>query len=229
MVQWSSVRLMLILSIVHGLETRQVDNVNAFVQVDLDKDVFIEIPQGCKHQNEEDCVLKLNKSLYGMADAPLIFFDLLKANLQSIGFKQHAEIDPCLFIHPKAICLTYVDDCLWFGKDGQSVDALIEIMRAKMNLKVESRDVSAFLGIDFKRKGDTIELLQTGLINKIIETTGMKNANTANIPAAEMPLGKNTDGEPFEEEWSYPSMVGMLLYLSGNLRPNITFAVNQAA
>ena len=33
-VQWSSVRLMLILSIVHGLETRQVNYVNAFAQAD---------------------------------------------------------------------------------------------------------------------------------------------------------------------------------------------------
>ena len=66
---------MLILSIVHGLETRQVDYVNAFAQADLDKDVFIEIPEGYEHNNEMDCVLKLNKSFYGMSDAPLMFFE----------------------------------------------------------------------------------------------------------------------------------------------------------
>ena len=37
-VQWSTIHLVLILSIVHGLETRQVDYVNAFAQADLDKD-----------------------------------------------------------------------------------------------------------------------------------------------------------------------------------------------
>ena len=31
------------------------------------------------------------------------------------------------------------------------------------------------------------------------------------------------------EEWSYPSIVGMLLYLSTNTRPDITFAVSQVA
>ena len=56
---------------VHGLETRQVDYVNAFAQADLEKDVFIEITQGFEHSNEVDCVLKLNKSLCGMSDAPL--------------------------------------------------------------------------------------------------------------------------------------------------------------
>jgi len=65
-VQWSTVRLMLILPIVHNLHTRQVNYVNAFCQSNLDKDVFIEIPRGYSHSNDVDCVLKLNKSLYGM-------------------------------------------------------------------------------------------------------------------------------------------------------------------
>ena len=43
---------MLILSIVHGLETRQVDYVNAFAQADLDKDVYVEISKGYGHLNE---------------------------------------------------------------------------------------------------------------------------------------------------------------------------------
>ena len=128
-VQWSSVRLMLILSIVHGLDTRQVDYVNAFAQADLDKEVYLEIPQGFQHQNDLPCVLKLHKSLYGMNDAPLMFFELLKKNLLSVGFKQLGDIDPCLFVHKNAICLTYVDDCLWFGKDGASLDSLIKEMK----------------------------------------------------------------------------------------------------
>jgi hypothetical protein len=229
-VQWSSVRLMLILSIVHGLETRQVDYVNAFAQADLDRDVFVEIPKGFDHCNDGlDCVLKLNKSLYGMSDAPLMFFELLKKNLLGVGFKQFPHIDPCLFVHKKAICLTYVDDCLWFGKDGAALDALIDEMKKRMNLTVESNDVSNFLGIQFTRQGNTIELKQTGLIQKIIEATGMQEANGKSTPADPKTLGKDPDGKPFNEQWSYASVVGMLLYLSGNSRPDIAFAVNQAA
>ena len=228
-VQWSTVRLMLILSIVHGLETRQVDYVNAFAQADLDKDVFIEIPEGYDHNNDIDCVLKLNKSLHGMSDAPLMFFELLKKNLLSLDFQQLSHIDPCLFVHKHAICLTYVDDCLWFGKDGPALDALIKEMQGKMDLKVESRDVSAFLGIQFTRRGDTIELKQLGLIDKIIEATGMQDCNPKTTPADSKPLGKDKNGKPFNEQWGYASVVGMLLHLSGNSRPDLAFAVNQAA
>ena len=149
MVQWSSVRLMLILSIIHGFETLQVDYINGFAQAELNKDVYIEIPQGVKHANDVDCVFKLNKSLYGMSNAPLMLFELLKSNLEKVGFKKHMQIDWCLFVHKSAICLAYVDDCLWFGRDGAAVDSRIEEMKQLMDLKVESHDVSAFLGIQF--------------------------------------------------------------------------------
>ena len=170
---------MVILSIVHGLETRQVDYVNAFAQANLNKNVFVELPQGFKHNNDVPCVLWLKKRLYGLWDTPLMFFELLKSNLQAIGFKQFEHIDPCLFVHSKAICLSYVDDCLWFGRDGAALDKLIKRMKEerKMDLKVESNDVSAFLGIQFTRKGSTIELKQLGLIDKILQDTGMEDCN----------------------------------------------------
>ena len=98
-----------------------------------------------------------------------------------------------------------------------------------MELTVESTDVSNFLGIKFTRNGDTIELKQTGLIEKIIEATGMQDAKGKSTPAEHKTLGKDPDGKPFEEQWGYASVVGMLLYLSGNSRPDIAFAVNQAA
>jgi len=37
------------------------------------------------------------------------------------------------------------------------------------------------------------------------------------------------NGAPFNKNWSYPSLVGMLLYLAGNTRPDIACAMNQAA
>ena len=228
MVQWSSVHLMLIFSIIHSLETRQVDYVNAFAQATLDKEVYIEMPQGFEH--DQDCVPKLKKSLYGMSDSPLLFFELLKRNLEDIGFKQLPHLDPCLFMHKNAICLTYVDDCLWFGKDGPALDALIVKMKQQgIDLIVESNDVSAFLGIQFTRKGSTIELKQLGLLDKILEATKMKDCNSDVVPAQPTPLGKDKDGPAFSEEWNYWSVVGMLLYLASNSRPDIAFAVHQVA
>ena len=57
----------------------------------------------------------------------------------------------------------------------------------------------------------------------------MQNATSRDTPAAQEPLGSDKGGEPFNEEWSYPAAIGMLLYLSSNTRPDIQFAVHQAA
>jgi hypothetical protein len=48
-------------------------------------------------------------------------------------------------------------------------------------------------------------------------------------PASPTPLSKDEHGDPQKEDWSYSSVIGMLLYLSSNSRPDIAFAVNQAA
>ena len=94
-------------------------------------------------------------------------------------------------------------------------------------------NIFGFLGIESDRPEGTtsIELTQKGLITKIINYTGMNSASTTSrdTPAVSEPLGSDKDGEPFDEEWSYPAAVGMLLYCSSNTRPDIQFAVHQVA
>ena len=101
-----------------------------------------------------------------------------------------------------------------------------------MDLKVESRDVSAFLGIQFTRRGPTIELKQLGLIDLIdciIQDTGMEDCNPSETPADVKTLGKDKDGAPFSKFLNYRYVVGRLLYLAGNSWPDIAFAVHQVA
>ena len=42
-------------------------------------------------------------------------------------------------------------------------------------------------------------------------------------------LGSDPEGPQIKEAWKYSSVVGMLLYLSTNTRPDIVFAVSQVA
>ena len=80
-----------------------------------------------------------------------------------------------------------------------------------------------------ERKGKTFNLTQPGLINCILEATGMEDCRPNAVPAAPKPLGTDPEGEPMQEKWNYWSVVGMLLYLSTNTRPDIALAVSQVA
>jgi phage-related protein len=43
------------------------------------------------------------------------------------------------------------------------------------------------------------------------------------------PVGSDPDGPAFQEEWEYAYIVDMLMYLAANTRPDIVYAVHQAA
>ena len=81
------------------------------------------------------------------------------------------------------------------------------------------------------KKGDNEFLLtQTGLIDKVLAATKMTDCNGCDMPSTIEPFHVDKDGEPFDEEWAYDAVIGMLMYLSGtNTRPDIASAVHQAA
>ena len=85
-----------------------------------------------------------------------------------------------------------------------------------------------FLGIKFQTLEDkSYKLTQTGLIDKVVAATGLTDCRPNLTPSTQLALGSDSDGQPMAEDWSYSSVVGMLLYLSTNSRPDIAFAVSQ--
>jgi hypothetical protein len=234
-VQWSTVRLVLTLALKHGWATRQVDYTNAFAQADIQEEVYIEPPRGFSGQDGLDKVLRLRKSLYGLKQAPKTFFDKLRAGLLERGFTQ-SHIDPCLFMKAGMICVVYVDDTILCGPDSAALEAEIKGLgvnnleqRHAFQLRNEG-EIGDFLGIRIQKLGnEAFNLTQTGLIEKIISITGMQDCNSISTPTSKETLGSDRDGEAFNEKWKYSTVVGMLLYLSSNTRPDITFAVHQCA
>ena len=87
--------------------------------------------------------------------------------------------------------------------------------------------MAGFLGLNIARDNGTVTLSQTGLIDKIMVATEMEDCNIKFTPADKVPLTKDLDGDPCCEEWEYRSIVGMLLYLAGSTRPDISYAVHQ--
>ena len=71
---------------------------------------------------------------------------------------------------------------------------------------------------------------QTGLIRKVLESTGLDHCNGFPTPTkVEAPLGTDENGSEAKIDWpnSYASVIGMMLYLASNTRPDISFAVLQ--
>jgi hypothetical protein len=83
---WTTIRLLLILSVVLDLATKQVDYTVAFVQAELNEgeQVYVEMPRGFRQAGQ---ILQLQRALYGLKQSPRTWFDHLKHKLKTVGFK----------------------------------------------------------------------------------------------------------------------------------------------
>ena len=209
-----------------GLISTQVDYTNAFVQADVDTEVFVEMSPLF---GKDGHIWKLKKSLCGLRQSPLNFFKHLSAELIARNWKP-SEHDPCLFYKSGITSLVYVDDCLFFAEDIENIQSEIQLLREPkptiLELSEES-DVAGFLGILMEKTEEGVELKQTGLINRIAVSLGLEESTPKATPAEKVPLGKDLDGPQRQEGWNNRSVVGMMMYMVTNSRPDITFAVNQ--
>jgi hypothetical protein len=228
-VMWSTVRLLMVFTLMFELETRCIDFSNAFVQAKLDQPIYIHTPRGFRSGGGPDTCLRLNKSLYGISQAPRLWFEHLKAHLLKRGFSQ-SRLDPCLFYSATVTLVVYVDDVICASKDSAAIQTVLTSLKSEFTL-TEEGELATFLGIsvDRNRNDKSFTLTQTGLIDRIIAATGMTDCRGNRTPATQKPLVKDLDGEPMDETWNYRSVVGMLLYLSNNSRPDVAFAVHQCA
>lgn len=257
-VQWSTVRLVLVYASLLGLVNCQVDFAQAFTQADIDTDVFLAVPQGWfydpsadrliqhsdpRHRDREHC-LHLVKNLYGTRQGARNWFLFLRDVLLSpkFGFKQ-SRVDPCLFIREDCLLTLYTDDCCMFGASQRVLDDLKSALSEQFVLRDEGC-VEDFLGVRIRPAPEhgpfAFEMTQTGLIDQILADVGLSAENDESgarsvsmsnkkfVPATDH-LRTNSDAAPFDAPWSYRSVIGKLNFLAANTRPDISYAVHSAA
>ena len=243
-VNWTTVRLMLILSIVLNLATVQVDYTAAFLHAPIDRDpnwnsmtrqerersgVYVEMPRGF---GQDGKVLKLIRSLYGLKQAPRNFFLHFKGQLERVGFVSQDAVDPCLFISERVIAVVYVDDILFYSPKREYIDEILDKLKSDEHAELEVEgSVAGFLGVHIERddSNGTIKLTQKGLTKRILEALQVGDLERSCTPALSKPLVENKNGAPPQGRYNFASVVGMLQYLHAHSRPDITYAVSQCA
>ena len=256
-VNWFSVRLLLVLSKIHGYKTRQVDFVLAYPQADIPYDNYMKLPHGIKtvQGNGNTHVLKLKKNIYGGKNSGRVWNDYLKGGLVNIGFKQSA-IDECVFYRKDVIFFFYVDDGIFIAKSNRSIDKAIsdlsDVKKAKAKYKIDDQgDITDYLGINFDEiKDDSpqettssnssgrvrsqrrrICMSQPHLIDQIIQEVGIKPREKGKTtPAASTKILRRCKEDPSVKcHFNYRRVIGKLNYLEKSSRPDISYAVHQCA
>jgi hypothetical protein len=236
-VNWFSVRLIMILSIINKWHTRQIDFVLAYPQAPLEYDNYMKLPHGITTANNDknSHVLKLHKNIYGGKNSGRIWNDYLTKGLKEIGFTQ-SIIDECVFYKGHLIFLCYVDDGIFAGPNKDDIDKAIQDLtnptKAKATFNIEDQgNIADYLGINFEtRENGLIKVSQPHLIDQIIKEVNLKSGDRKSVPASPSKLlQRDEQSETVTPPFNYRKVIGKLNFLEKSSRPDIAYATHQCA
>ncbi|KJZ70650.1 hypothetical protein HIM_09970 [Hirsutella minnesotensis 3608] len=221
-----SFRTLMAISARFDLELIQYDAVNAFVNANLDEEVYMKMPPGHRRQGT---LLRLVKALYGLRKSPLLWHRELTATLRRIGFKSVPH-EPCCLTLKGIIVFFYVDDIVfaYHRKDGAKARDLETQLQTHYKL-TGGKDLQWFLGIEIlrDREQQLIWLSQSSYIDKIGKLASSRPPSTTPMSAIELLPYEGTARDA--EIHIYQVKVGSLLYAAVITRPDIGFAVSRLA
>ena len=170
-------------------ELDQLDVPTAFLNADVDEDVYMELPEGYR-EGKEHMVCKLRKALYGLKQAPRNWYLLFSGFLQTeLGFKASVS-DPCL-LHKRSrtgrliLLFLFVDDCqVSYHADDKPE---WEELKAKLVKRFRTKDLGPstwILGMRIKRDRTqrTLTLDQEQYILRALERYGLAECRTVSTP-----------------------------------------------
>ncbi|CAI7740390.1 unnamed protein product [Closterium sp. NIES-54] len=114
--QHTTLRILLAIAAMNRKKLRQIDVANAFLHAPVDAEIFIELPHGSTIDPNQVC--QLEKSLYGIKQAPRLWQQHLHARLIRIRFLQLPH-DQGMYRLTKGtdyiLLIVYIDDLLYIG------------------------------------------------------------------------------------------------------------------
>ncbi|CAG7726242.1 unnamed protein product, partial [Allacma fusca] len=229
-VRYETVRILLATAASMNLQLRQFDVNTAFLNTDLEEEIYMKQPKGYEVQRG-NYVCKLQRGLYGLKQSPRNWHKTLKLALTELGFMRCAY-DNCLFIYQygentRIYIAIYVDDGLMAGNDPRLMDSMLEDLSKKFEMKI-SPDVKKFLGLEISRDKRGIMVHQEDYIQTVAKRFGLENCKSVGIPLQPYrELDPDPTGASHDPSLEFQEIVGALLFVMRCCRPDVAYAVNK--
>lgn len=227
-VKHTSIRAILAIAASKKMRLHQFDVKTAFLDGDLEENVFMKQPIGYDDGSGKVC--KLVKSLYGLKQASRCWNKKFSSFIKKFDFIVSAS-DPCVFVcngmHGMLLLAIYVDDGLIAAERDEAVVPVIEHLRKEFEVKCF--DAKCFLGFEIHRRSDgSIHVNQQAYARKVLRKYGMEECATVATP---FDSGQNLSD--FEADgavdFPYREAIGSLMYLAVLTRPDIAFAIGNVS
>ncbi|GJS83179.1 retrovirus-related pol polyprotein from transposon TNT 1-94 [Tanacetum coccineum] len=151
----TSVRMILAISSFRNLEVYQMDVKTAFLNGDLEEEIYMNQPEGFIIPRQESKVCRLVKSLYGLKQAPKQWHQMFDHTMLESGFKIN-ECDKCIYVN--------------------------DTSSGHVEIKVDMKDMGladVILGIKIIRTQNGLVLSQAHYMDKILNTHNARDSGLA--------------------------------------------------
>ncbi len=219
-----------------GYEVHSMDVKTAFLNAEIDTDIWVAQPPGFVRTGYERHVCKLRRSLYGLKQSPKLWYETFVSYMTELGFRRLRK-DRCVFVrqdNTHSIFLgLYVDDIIIVAPDSTRVMMIKQALKQRFHM-TDLGFLKAILGWEIERNPirGSMFIHQSRYAEEIIKKFGN------NVPLYSTPmephvkLSKNQSpsddvGKALMQTYPYRSLVGSLMYLAMGTRPDVVFAVQQ--
>ena len=230
-----SLRIIMALVAHYDLELHQMDVKTAFLNGDLEEEVYMDQPQGFETTGKESLVCKRKKSIYGFKQTSRQWYSKFNNTILSYGFVENT-VDTCIYMKVTGsqfvILELYVDDILLAAND----KGMLRDVKAFLSKNFEMKDMgeaSYVIGIEIfhDRSQGVLGLSQKAYINKVLERYRMDKSTASPVPIqrgdsfCRSQCPQNDLERKEMENIPYASVVGSLMYAQTCTRPDISFDV----
>lgn len=224
------IRMMFALAAEHNMFIHQIDIKTAFLNADLDKELFMRIPLG----NGKQKVVRLLKSIYGLKQSPLLWYKTLEEELFALHF-QKCESDGNIYLKGdselKVILLVYVDDILIFSKNKSLINKVVDKLGKRFEI-TNLGGVNKFLGMRVTQSedGGKVNMDASEYVDRFVHELVLDGVRNVSSPMAANTELLDQDDSPLlstERKNLYLRIIGCLRYLCTIIRYDIAFSVRR--
>ncbi|GJT83129.1 putative ribonuclease H-like domain-containing protein [Tanacetum coccineum] len=162
----------------------QMDVTSAFLYGTIEEEVYVCQPPGFVDPKFIEKVYKVEKALFGLHQAPRVWYETLSTYLLDNGFHR-GQIDKTLFIKRLKgdilLVQVYIDDII-FGFTRKSLCTDFEQIMHKRFQMSSMGELTFFLGLQVKRKDNGIFISQDKYVGEILKKFRFSSIRTISTP-----------------------------------------------
>lgn len=231
-----SIRILLAIAAYHDYEIWQMDVKTAFLNGNLQEEVYMTQPEGFISNANANKVCKLQKSIYGLKQASRSWNIRFDEAVKGFDFIKN-EDEPCVYkkVSGSAIIflVLYVDDILLIGNDIPLLQSTKIWLSKQFSMK-DLGEATYILGIKIYRDRSKrlLGLSQSTYIDKVLKRFSMMESKKGHLPMSQGiylskdMCPKNQEERDRMDKIPYASAIGSIMYAMLCTRPDVSYALS---